>query len=133
MRSRIVCCLTLIIHFLVAETANVAVAFACAHTLASHESACAKANKSNIWCVGVGVANGLSGAEIVRMILDQSKTFKYLRRTPNVEGKVLVLKLNKLSKEVVAGFATCAIWLGPSGKSGLESGHHGQMRSAPIV
>ena len=49
----------------------------------------------------------------LRMILDQTKTFKYLRRTPNVEGKVLVLKLNKLNKEVGAGFATCAIWLGP--------------------
>ena len=100
-------------HLIVGETANVAVAFACAQTLVSHECASAKAEKSNVWCVGVGVANGFSGEEIVRMILDQTKTFKYLRRTPNVEGKVLVLKLNKLSKEVGAGFATCAIWLGP--------------------
>lgn len=69
--------------------------------------------KSNLWCVGVGTRNGLSGAEIVRKIISQEKKFKYLRRTPNVEGKVLVLKLNKISKEVGAGYSTCAIWLGP--------------------
>ena len=69
--------------------------------------------KSNIWCVGVGTRNGLPGTEIVRKIISQEKKFKYLRRTPNVEGKVLVLKLNKISKEVGAGYSTCAVWLGP--------------------
>ena len=98
---------------LVAETAEVAVAFAAAVTLASRATVDGSDEKSNVWCVGVGNKNGLSGAEIVRMILAQEKKFKYLRRTPNVEGKVLVLKLNKISKEVGAGYATCAIWLGP--------------------
>jgi hypothetical protein len=101
------------LYCLVSETAQVAKALACAvPLLGTIDAGSSRAKKSEVWCVGVGVANGLSGAEIVRMILDQTKTFKYLRRTPNVEGKVLVLKLNKVNKEVGAGFATCAIWLG---------------------
>lgn len=98
---------------IVAETAAVAVAYAVAVTILRHEHEGGRQEKSNIWCVGVGMRNGLSGAEIVRKILDQEKKFKYLRRTPKVEGKVLVLKLNKISREVGAGYATCAIWLGP--------------------
>ena len=99
---------------IVAETAAVAVAFAVAVTIAVKASdGATREEKSNIWCVGVGIRNGFPGAEIVRKILDQEKKFKYLRRTPSIEGKVLVLKLNKVSREVGAGYATCAIWLGP--------------------
>ena len=96
-----------------AEAAALDVAFACGHILAMHESSDAKAEKSNIWCVGVGIKNGLSGSQIISMILNKEKQIKYLRRTPNVVGKVLVLKINKTAQDIGAGYATIALRLGP--------------------
>jgi hypothetical protein len=95
-----------------AEAAALDAAFAVGEILALHDNSDAKAEKSNIWCVGVGMKNGLSGSQIISMILNKEKQIKYLRRTPNVVGKILVLKINKTAQDIGAGYATIALRLG---------------------
>ena len=95
-----------------AEAAALDAAFAVGEILALHDNSDAKAEKSNIWCVGVGMKNGLSGSQIISNILNKKKQIKYLRRTPNVVGKILVLKINKTAQDIGAGYATIALRLG---------------------